>query len=133
MSCPRPFHLSQFANFINDFCHLSDRDVGRSVFASYSYVYVVIIVVFICIITYCMSSANRKVLRHFPPTFNPLFSQFNLLYIPYSVAENCLGEMVSPCPTPVLIMIFSVYFCICTVTELSACVYIYIYIYIYIS
>ena len=32
---------------------------------------------------------------------------------------NSLGEMVSPCLTPILILIFSLSLCRCTVTELS--------------
>ena len=42
-----------------------------------------------------------------------------------NVAVNSLGEMVSPCLTPLLILIFSLSLCRCTVTELS--VYIYVF------
>ena len=43
-----------------------------------------------------MSSAKRRLERHFPSNFTPLFSQFNLLNMLSSVAVNSLGEMVSP-------------------------------------
>ena len=46
-------------------------------------------------------------------------SQFNLLNMLSNVAVNSLGEMVSPCLTPLLILIFSLSVCRCTVTELS--------------
>ena len=66
-----------------------------------------------------MSSAKRRLERNSPSIFTPLFSQFNLLNMLSNVAVNSLGEMVSPCLTPLLILIFSLSLCICTVTELS--------------
>ena len=66
-----------------------------------------------------MSSAKRRLKRHSPSIFTPLFSQFNLLNMLSNVAVNSLGEMVSPCLTPVLILIFLLSLCRCTVTELS--------------
>ena len=60
-----------------------------------------------------ISSAKRRWLRYSPSIFRPLFSQFSLLKILSSVDVNSLGEMVSPCRTP----LFQVYFQ--TVTELS--------------
>ena len=62
-----------------------------------------------------MSSAKRRLER----IFMPLFSQFNLLNMLSNVAVNSLGEMVSPCLTPLLILIVSLSLCRCTVTELS--------------
>ena len=66
-----------------------------------------------------MSSALQRFVRNSPSIFTPLFSQFNLLNMLSSVAVNSLGEMVSPCLTPLLILIFSLSLCRCTVTELS--------------
>ena len=66
-----------------------------------------------------MSPAKRRLERNYPPIFTPLFSQFNLLNMLSNVAVNSLGEMVSPCLTPLLILIFSLSLCKCTVTELS--------------
>ena len=66
-----------------------------------------------------MSSAKRRLERNSPSIFTPLFSQFNLLNMLSNVAVNSLGEMVSPCLTPLLILIFSLSLCRCTVTELS--------------
>ena len=40
-----------------------------------------------------------------------------------NVAVNSLGEMVSPCLTPLLILIFSLSLCRCSVTELSVYVF----------
>ena len=60
--------------------------------------------------SYCgvsMSSAKRRWERNSLSIFTPLFSQFNLLNMLSSVAVNNLGEMVSPCLTPLLILIFS--------------------------
>ena len=54
-----------------------------------------------------MSSAKRRLEINHPSIFTPLFSQFNLLNMLSSVAVNSLGEMVSPCLTPLLIMMFS--------------------------
>ena len=68
-----------------------------------------------------MSSAKRRLERNSPSIFTPLFSQFNLLNMLSNVAMNSLGEMVSPCLTPLLILIFSLSLCRCTVTELSVC------------
>ena len=65
-----------------------------------------------------MSSAKRRLERNSPSIFMPLFSQFNLLNMLSNVAVNSLGEMVSPCLTPLLILIFSLSLCRCTVTEL---------------
>ena len=56
-----------------------------------------------------MSSAKPRLERNSPSIFTPLFSQFNLLnkiifiIILSNVAANSLGEMVSPCLTPILI------------------------------
>ena len=66
-----------------------------------------------------MSSAKRRLERNSPSISTPLFSQFNLLNMLSNVAVNSLGEMVSPCLTPLLILIFSLSLCRCTVTELS--------------
>ena len=66
-----------------------------------------------------MLSATRRLERNSPSIFTPLFSQFNLLNTLSNVAVNSLGEMVSPCLTPLLILIFSLSLCRCTVTELS--------------
>ena len=54
-----------------------------------------------------MSSAKRRFGGggHYPSIFTPLFSQFNLLNMLSNVAVNSLGEMVSPCLTPLLILI----------------------------
>ena len=57
-----------------------------------------------------MSSAKRRLERNSPSIFTPLCSQFNLLYMLSNVAVNSLGEMVSPCLTPLLILIFSLSF-----------------------
>ena len=75
--------------------------------------------VFLCIRN--MSSAKRRLERNSPSIFTPLFSQFNLLNMLSNVAVNSLGDMVSPCLTPLLILIFPLSLCRCTVTELSAC------------
>ena len=53
-----------------------------------------------------MKSAKRRLVRNSPSLFMPLFSQFNLLNMLSSVAVNSLGEMVSPCLTPILTLIF---------------------------
>ena len=66
-----------------------------------------------------LSSAKRRLERNSPSIFTPLFSQFNLLNRLSNVAVNSLGEMVSPCITPLLILILSLSLCRCTVTELS--------------
>ena len=66
-----------------------------------------------------ISSAKRRLEINSPSIFTPLFSQFNLLNMLSNVAMNSLGEMVSPCLTPLLILIFSLSLCKCTVTELS--------------
>ena len=66
-----------------------------------------------------MSPAKRISVRHYPSIFTPLFSQFILLNMLYSVTVNSLGDMMSPCLTPLLILIFSLSLCRCTVTELS--------------
>ena len=47
-----------------------------------------------------MSSAKRRLERNSPSIFRPLFSQFNLLNMLSNFAVNSLGEMVSPCLTP---------------------------------
>ena len=47
-----------------------------------------------------MSSAKRRLERNYPSIITPLFSQFNLLDMLSNVAVNSLGEMVSPCLTP---------------------------------
>ena len=52
-----------------------------------------------------ISSAKRRLERNSPSIFTPLFSQFNLLNMLSNVAVNSLGEMVSPCLTPLLILI----------------------------
>ena len=66
-----------------------------------------------------MSSAKRRLERNSPSIFTPLFSQFTLLNMLSNVAVNSLGEMVSPCLTPLVILIFSLSLCRCTVTKLS--------------
>ena len=66
-----------------------------------------------------MSSAKRRSERNYPSIFTPLFSQFNLLNMLSNVAVNSLGDVVSPCLTPLLILIFSLSLCRCTVSELS--------------
>ena len=58
-----------------------------------------------------MSSAKRRLERNSPSIFTPMFSQFNLLNMLSNVAVNSLGEMVSPCLTPLLILIFSPSLC----------------------
>ena len=68
-----------------------------------------------------MSSAKQRLVRNYPSIFTPLFSQFNLLNMLSSVPVNSLGDMVSPCLTPLLILICSLSLCRCTVTELSVC------------
>ena len=68
-----------------------------------------------------MSSAKRRLERNSPSIFTPLFSQFDLLNMLSNVAVDSLGEMLSPCLTPLLILILSLSFCRCTVTELSVC------------
>ena len=60
-----------------------------------------------------MSSAKRRLERNSPSIFTPLCSQFNLLNMLSNVAVNSLGEMVSPCLTPLLILIFSLSLCRC--------------------
>ena len=74
-----------------------------------------------------MSSAKRRLLRNSPSIVTPLFS-FNLLNMLSRVAVNSLGEMVSPCLTPLLILIFLLYLCRCTVTELSVYVFQNVYV-----
>ena len=54
----------------------------------------------------------REIIRLSSRHFSPL----NMLS---NVVRNSLGEMVSPCLTPLLILIFSLSLCRCTVTELS--------------
>ena len=78
-----------------------------------------------------MSSAKRIWKRNSPSIFTPLVSQFNLLNMLSNVAVNSLGQMVSPCHTPLLILIFSLSLYRCTVTELS--VYMYLMIFMYTS
>ena len=78
-----------------------------------------------------MSSAKRRLERNSPSIFTPLFFRFNLLNMLSNVAVNSLGEIVSPCHTPLLILIFSLSLCRCTVTEL--CVYMYFRISMYTS
>ena len=53
-----------------------------------------------------MSSAKWILVRNYPSIFTPLFSQFNVLNLLSSVSVNSLGEMVSPCLTPILILIY---------------------------
>ena len=76
-----------------------------------------------------MSSAKRRLKINYPSIFTPLFSQFNLLNMLSNVAVNSMGEMVSPCLTPLLILIFSLSLCIYTVTELSVYMSFMIYMY----
>ena len=66
-----------------------------------------------------MSSAKRRLERNYPSIFTPLFPKVNLLNRLGNVAVNSLGEMVSPCLTPLMILIFSLSLCRRTVTELS--------------
>ena len=77
-----------------------------------------------------MSSAKRRFERNSPSIFTPLFSEYNLLNMLSNVAVNSLGEMVSPCLTPLLIVILSLSLCRCTVTELSVSMSFRIYIFI---
>ena len=65
-----------------------------------------------------MSSAKRRLVINYPSIFTPLFSHFNLLNRISNVAVNSLGEMVSPCLTPLLIPIASLSLCRCIVTVL---------------
>ena len=78
-----------------------------------------------------MSSAKRRLERNYPSIFTPLFPQFNLPNILANGAVNSLGELVSPCLTPLLILICSLSLSRCTVTELS--VYMSFRIYMYTS
>ena len=78
-----------------------------------------------------MALAKRRLESNSPSIFTPLFFHFNLLNMLSNVAMNSLGEMVSPCHTPLLILIFSLSLCRCTVTELS--VYMSFRIYMYTS
>ena len=80
-----------------------------------------------------MSSAKRGLERNSPSIFTPLFSQFNFLNMLSNVSVNSLGEMVSPCVTPLLILIFSLPLCRCTVTELSVYVFQDVYVHIFYS
>ena len=66
-----------------------------------------------------MSSAKRRLENNYPSIFTTLFSQFNLLNMLSNVAVHSLGDMVSPCVTPLLILMFSLSLCRCAVTELS--------------
>ena len=66
-----------------------------------------------------MSSAKRRLERNYQSIFRPLPSQFNLLNMLSNVAVNNVGDMLSPCVTPLLILIFPLSLCSCTVTELS--------------
>ena len=66
-----------------------------------------------------MSSTKWRLERNSPSIFTPLLSQFNLLNMLFNVAVNSLGELVSPCFTPLLIQNFSLSLCRCTITELS--------------
>ena len=65
-----------------------------------------------------MSSAKRRLERNSPSIFTPLFSQFNLLNMLSNVAVNSLGEMVSPCLTPLLILIFSLSLFVLSLTNI---------------
>ena len=98
-----------FAMFILRPIHLLSSDSSCSICCSYCGVSV----------HRNMPSSKRRLERHSPSIFTPLFSQFNLLNSLYNVAVNSLGEMMSPCLTPLLILIFSLSLCRCTVTELS--------------
>ena len=62
---------------------------------------------------------------------HPCFPQFNLLNVLSIVAVNSLGDMVSPCLTPLLILIASLSLCWCTITEL--CIYTFLRIPMYTS
>ena len=71
-----------------------------------------------------MSSAKRIWLRNYPSIFTPFFSQLNLLiFVLSGIAVNSLGEIVSPCITPILILIVSLSLCSSIVTELSVYVF----------
>ena len=98
-----------FAMFILIPIRLLSSDSSCSICCSYCGVYVHINI----------SSAKRRLERNSPSIFTPLFSQFNLLNMLSNVAVNSLGEIVSPCLTPLLILIFPLSLCSCTVTELS--------------
>ena len=97
MSCPRPLHCFIFEMFIlkplrllssHSSCSIISSSCGVSVHRKISY-------------------AKRRWLRYSPSIFMPLFAQFSLLKILSSVDVNSLGEMVSPCRTPLLMFIFS--------------------------
>ena len=60
-----------------------------------------------------MSSTKRRLDRNSLSISTSLFAQFSLLNVLSSVAVNSLGEMVSPCLTPLLILIFSPSLCRC--------------------
>ena len=85
-----------------------------------------------CGVSVHRSSAKRRLERNSPSIFTPLFSQFNLLNMLSNVAVNRLGEMVSPCLTPLLILIFSLSLCRCTVNELSVYIYVFQDFYVHI-
>ena len=80
-----------------------------------------------------ISSAKQRLERNSPSIFTPLTSQFNLLNMLSNVAVNSLGEMVSPCITPLLILIFSLSLCRCTVSVTELSVYMYFRISMYTS
>ena len=75
-----------------------------------------------------MPSATRRLDRNSPSIFTPLLSQFNLLNMFSKVAVNSLGEMVSPCLTPLLILISPLSLCRINYVLSLSCPYIYIYI-----
>ena len=65
-----------------------------------------------------MSSAKRRWLRYSPSTFKPLVSKDSRRNMLSSAAVHNLGDMISPCRTPLLILILLLSLCRWTVTEL---------------
>src|ERR1700753_2217416 len=58
-----------------------------------------------------MSSAKRRWFKNFPFTFFPISFQSNFLKTLSRLVVNNLGEMVSPCLTPLQILNLSVLLC----------------------
>ena len=65
-----------------------------------------------------MSSVKRRWLRYSPSIFKPLVSQVSRQNMLSSAAVNNLGDMVSPCRTPLLMLILLLSLCRWTVIEL---------------
>src|ERR1700743_3536919 len=58
-----------------------------------------------------MSSAKRRWFKNFPFMFIPISFQSNFLKTLSRLVVNNLGEMVSPCLTPLSILNLSVFLC----------------------